>query len=55
MLSLTTAQRDELLTLYRKDPDPQVLRITLGGFGGSVKFDDAPPTPRIWAQIRHPG
>src|SRR5258708_22174892 len=24
MLSLTTAQRDELLTLYRKDPDPEL-------------------------------
>src|SRR5665647_3689111 len=24
MLSLTTKQRDELLTLYRKDPDPEL-------------------------------
>src|ERR1035437_8555486 len=24
MLSLTTTQRDELLTLYRKDPDPEL-------------------------------
>ena len=24
MLSLTTAQRDELLQVYRKDPDPEL-------------------------------
>jgi hypothetical protein len=24
MLSLTTKQRDELLTIYRKDPDPEL-------------------------------